>query len=112
MKIVTAIVRPESLEPIVKALETEGIIGMTISEVKGVGEQVQVFSTYTIHKKIEIIIPDDRVDGVTNVIFEHGHTGFPGDGLIAILPVDCLIKIRNKEKMCDVDFKGKKVVNL
>ncbi len=112
MKIVTAIVRSESLENIVKALEEDGIRGMTISEVKGVGEQVQVFRPYTIHKKIEIIIPDDRAEGIANIIYEHGHTGFAGDGLIAILPVECVIKIRKKEKICDVDFKGKKEVNL
>ncbi len=112
MKIVTAIVRSESLEHIVKALEAEGIIGMSIYEVKGIGEQVQVFRPYTIHKKIEVIIPDDRADGVANVIYEHGHTGFAGDGLITISPVECVIKIRRKEKICDADFKGKKEVSL
>ena len=112
MKLITAIVRSESLENIVKALEADGIRGMTVSEVKGVGEQVQVFSPYTIHKKIEIIIPDERAEGVANIIFDYGHTGFAGDGLIAILPVDCVIKIRRKEKICELDFKGKKEVNL
>ena len=104
--------RTTSLKHTLKSLEEAGIRGMTISEVKGVGSQVQVFNPYTIHKKIEIIIPDDRVDEVATIIYEHGHTGFTGDGLIAITPIECVIKIRRKEKMCDVDFKGKKDVNL
>lgn len=112
MKMVTAIVRTTALEGIVKALEAEGVRGMTIFEVKGTGEQVQLFRPYTIHKKIEIIIPDDRADRVVNIIVEHGHTGLAGDGLIAVLPVECVMKIRRKEEICDADFKEKKEVNL
>ncbi|MFI5294321.1 MAG: P-II family nitrogen regulator [Thermodesulfovibrionales bacterium] len=112
MKMVTAVVRSVGLERIVKALEDEGIMGLTFFEVKGTGEQVNVFRQYSIHKKIEVIVPDERAEGVARIIFEQGHTGFAGDGLIAILPVECVIKIKKKAMMCDLDFKGMKEVNL
>lgn len=99
MKIVTAIVRTTALEGIVKSLEDAGIKGMTISEIKGVGEQVQLFRPYTIHNRLEVIVPDEKVDGVVTIILEHGHTGLAGDGLIAVHPVDYMIKIRTKEKI-------------
>lgn len=98
MKIVTAVVRTTSLERIVKSLENTGLKGMTISEVKGIGEQVEAFRPYAIHKKIEMIVPDEKVEDVTNIILEYAHTGLAGDGLISVCPADYMIKIRTKEK--------------
>ncbi len=98
MKIVTAIVRTTCLEGIVKSLEDAGIKSMTISQIKGVGEQVQLFKPYTIHSRIEIIVPDEKAEEVTNVIMENAHTGLAGDGIIAVYPIDHMIKIRTKEK--------------
>ncbi len=99
MKMVTAIVRTICLEGIVKSLEDMGIRGMTISEIKGIGEQAQLYNPYTIHEKIEIIAPDERVDEIANVILGHAHIGLPGDGLIAVSPIDWMIKIRTKEQL-------------
>jgi len=99
METVVAIVRTICLEHIIKALEKVGIKGMTILEVKGIGEQVQLYQPYSIHKRIEIIVPDEKVDVVTNIILEHGHTGLAGDGLIAVYPIDYMIKIRAKERI-------------
>lgn len=98
MKTVTAIVRTDSLEDIVKSLEEKGIRGMTISEIKGIGREVRLYKPYTIHDKIEIIVPDERVEEVTDIILRHGKTGFAGDGLIGVYPMDYMIKIRTGEK--------------
>ncbi len=99
MKLVKAIVRTTSLERIVKSLQGIGIRHMTMYEVKGIGEQVQSFNPYTIHKMIEIIVPDERADEVSAVILENAHAGIPGDGLIGVLPVDFMIKIQTREKV-------------
>jgi nitrogen regulatory protein P-II 1 len=112
MKIVSAVVRTTGVEGIVKALEEAGVKGITIYEVQGTGDQVQLFTPYTVHKKIEVIVPDDRADEVSDIIYEYGHTGLAGDGFIAVIPVECVMKIIKKEKVCDLDFKGKKEVNL
>ncbi len=99
MKLIKAIVRTTALGNIVKALEDKGVHGMSISEVKGVGEQVQLFSRYSVHNMIEIIVHEEDVDEVVNVVLESGHTGLEGDGLIAVCPLDYLIYIRTKEKI-------------
>lgn len=112
MKIVTAIVRTTAIDGIIKALEDAGIKGMTFYEVQGSGEQLEAFKPYVVRKKIDLIVPDDRVDEVSALIHRHAHTGLAGDGLIAVLPVECVAKIRNREKVCDLDFKDKKEVNL
>jgi nitrogen regulatory protein P-II 1 len=99
MKLVTAIVRTTSLEAIVKALEQAGIQGMTISEVKGTGQQAQLFKPYTIHNRIDIFTPDGDVDEISRIILGHAPTGLAGDGLLAVQPVECVMKIRTKEKI-------------
>lgn len=99
MKIVTAAVRTTALERIIKSLGDIGFKGMTLSEVKGIGEQVEVFRPYAVHKKIEMIVPDEKVDAVTNVILDYAHTGLAGDGLISVCPADYMIKIRTREKI-------------
>ncbi len=99
MRLIKAIVRTTSLERIVRSLQDIGIRHMTMFEVKGIGEQVQSFNPYTIHKMIEIVIPDERVNEVTGIILDGAHAGISGDGLIAVLPVDFMIKIQTKEKV-------------
>jgi nitrogen regulatory protein P-II 1 len=101
MKTIIAVVRTESLEQIVASLEDMGIRGMTITEIKGTGEEVSLYKPYTIHNRVEIIVPDGRVDEVTRVIVRHGKTGFAGDGLIGVYPMDYMIKIRTGERRTD-----------
>lgn len=99
MKLVNAIVRTTSLDRIVKSLEAVGIRHLTISEIKGIGEQVPLFTPYTIHKMVQIIIPDERVNEVTGVILDSAHTGLAGDGLIAVVPVDYMMNIQTRERV-------------
>ncbi len=99
MKLIKAVIRTTSLERIVKSLRDIGVKHMTIFEVKGIGEQVQPFNPYTIHKMVQIIVPDEEVDPITNMIMDYAHTGFAGDGLIAVLPVEFMLKIQTKEKV-------------
>lgn len=99
MKLITAIVRTTSLQPIVKELEKEGIRGVTITEVKGTGQEVALFRPYTIHNRIDIYVPDEKAEDVTKIILDHASTGLAGDGLLAIQPVNCVVKIRTGEKI-------------
>lgn len=99
MKIVTAFVRTTGLEAIVKSLQGIGIKGMTIEEIKGIGEEVSLNKPYTIHDRIDIIVPDEKADEVVNMIAEQGRTGLAGDGMVVVQPADYAVKIRTKEKL-------------
>jgi len=99
VKIVTAIVRTMALERIARALEDKGFNHMTISEVKGIGEEVRLFRPYAIHDKIEIIVVDERADDVVNIILDQGRMGLAGDGLIAVAPLDYVIKTKTRERL-------------
>ncbi len=99
MKLIKAVVRTTSLDRIIKSLQDMGVKHMTIFEVKGIGEQVQLFNPYTIHKMIQIILPDEEAEAAANVIMDYAHTGFAGDGLVVVMPVDFMIKIQTREKV-------------
>ncbi len=107
MKKVEAIIRPFKLEDVKLALVNAGIIGMTVSEVRGFGRQkgqVERYrgSEFTVEflqkLKVEVVVNDENVDAVLNAIGEAAKTGEIGDGKIFVSPVESVIRIRTGER--------------
>ncbi len=107
MKKVEAIIRPFKLDEVKIALVNAGIVGMTVSEVRGFGRQKGQTeryrgSEYTVEflqkLKIEIVVENDQVDMVVDKLIAAARTGEIGDGKIFISPVDSVIRIRTGEK--------------
>ncbi|EFA74248.1 P-II family nitrogen regulator [Cylindrospermopsis raciborskii] len=107
MKKVQAIIRPFKLDEVKIALVNAGIVGMTVSEVRGFGRQKGQTeryrgSEYTVEflqkLKLEIVVEDNQVDMVVDKIISASRTGEIGDGKIFISPVDSVIRIRTGEK--------------
>jgi len=94
-----AMVRTTILERIVRAFEEVGIKSMTISPIKGLDEEVHLHDPYSIHDKIEIILPDDKVEKVVALPLANGRIGAPGDGIIAVQSLDYTVKMRSEEWM-------------
>ncbi|MBD2305904.1 MULTISPECIES: P-II family nitrogen regulator [Cyanophyceae] len=107
MKKVEAIIRPFKLDEVKIALVNAGIVGMTVSEVRGFGRQKGQTeryrgSEYTVEflqkLKVEIVIEDAQVDMVVDKIIAAARTGEIGDGKIFISPVEEVVRIRTGEK--------------
>jgi len=107
MKKIEAIIKPFKLEEVKDALAAIGVEGMTISEVKGFGRQkghTEIYrgSEYTVDflpkLKMEIVLPDDKIDATVNTIIAAARTGKIGDGKIFVLPLEQVIRIRTEEK--------------
>ena len=107
MKKVEAIIRPFKLEDVNLALVNAGIVGMTVSEVRGFGRQkgqVERYrgSEFTVEflqkLKLEIVVDDAQVDTVVGAIQDAARTGEIGDGKIFISPVDSVIRIRTGDR--------------
>lgn len=107
MKKIEAIIRPFKLDEVKIALVNAGIVGMTVSEVRGFGRQKGQTeryrgSEYTVEflqkLKLEIVVDDDQVDMVVDKVVEASRTGEIGDGKIFISPVEQTIRIRTGEK--------------
>ncbi len=99
MKLITAIVRTVSVDHVVKCLEDAGFRGLTMSEIKGFGEEATMNKPYTIHDKLEIIVSDEDAEKVVNIILENTRSGIAGDGVISVAPLDYAVKIRTKERL-------------
>ena len=107
MKKITAIVRPEKLEPLKDALFEAKVSGMTISQVQGCGSQhgwkeyyrgTEVMLNMIPKVKFELVVDDDKVDDLVELIRTTARTGEVGDGKIFIFPVDEVVRIRTGEK--------------
>ncbi|ACK68922.1 nitrogen regulatory protein P-II [Gloeothece citriformis PCC 7424] len=107
MKKVEAIIRPFKLDEVKIALVNAGIVGMTVSEVRGFGRQKGMTERYRgseftvefLQKlKIEIVVEDNQVDMVVDKLVTAARTGEIGDGKIFISPVEQIIRIRTGEK--------------
>lgn len=107
MKKVEAVIRPFKLDDVKLALVNAGIVGMTVSEVRGFGRQkgqVERYrgSEFTVEflqkLKVEVVIDDDRVDAVINSIAEAAKTGEIGDGKIFVSSVDTVVRIRTGDR--------------
>lgn len=106
MKLVTAIIQPEVLDHVQKALVRHGVGGMTISEVSGYGRQrghVEVYrgEEYTIDfitkVRLEVLADDAEAEAVTGVIVQAARTGNVGDGKVWIVPIDAVVRVRTGE---------------
>ena len=107
MKKVEAIIRPFKLEDVKLALVNAGIVGMTVSEVRGFGRQkgqVERYrgSEFTVEflqkLKVEVVVDDEQVDGVINAIAEAAKTGEIGDGKIFVGSIESVVRIRTGDK--------------
>jgi nitrogen regulatory protein P-II 1 len=107
MKKIECVTRPLKLEPVKDALTDIGIFGMTVTEVRGCGKQrgrteryrgAEYVVSLLPKVKLEIIVPDGRVEEVVGVIAETARTGEIGDGKIFVLPVEEVIRIRTGER--------------
>ena len=107
MKKIEAIIRPFKLEDVKVALVNAGIIGMTVSEVRGFGGQkgqVERYrgSEFTVEflqkLKVEIVVDDEKVESVIAAVAEAAKTGEIGDGKIFISKIDSVIRIRTGDK--------------
>ena len=107
MKKIEAIIKPHKLEEVKEALETVGVAGMTVSEVRGFGRQkghTEIYrgSEYKVDfmpkLKIELVVDDDIAEAAENAIVEAARTGKIGDGKVFVYDVLSVVRIRTGER--------------
>lgn len=107
MKKIEAIIKPFKLNEVKDALHEIGIVGMTVSEVKGFGRQkghTEIYrgSEYTVDflpkVRIETVLPDNQVEAAVNAIITAAKTGKIGDGKIFVTPIEEAVRIRTGDR--------------
>lgn len=107
MKLIVAIIRPEKLADVKRALFQVGVTGMSLSRVSGHGGERDLVQRYRgdtvvleFHDKVrlEMACSDEYVERTIDAICEAARTGDVGDGKIFVLPLDHTVRIRTGER--------------
>ena len=107
MKKVEAIIKPFKLDDVKEALGAIGVVGLTVTEVKGFGRQkghtelyrgAEYVVDFLPKLKLEIVIGDEDVDRVIEAVAGAANTGKIGDGKIFVLPLEEAVRIRTGER--------------
>jgi nitrogen regulatory protein P-II 1 len=110
MKLVTAIIKPFKLDDVKAALETLGVLGLTVSEVRGYGRQkghTEVYrgAEYTVDLvpkvRVEVLVDDLDADKVVETVMEAARTGKIGDGKVWVASVETVVRVRTGERGAD-----------
>ena len=107
MKKIECVIRPIKIDEVKAALESIGIVGMTVTDVRGYGKQrgrTEKYrgNTYVVNLlpkvKIEVVVPDERAEEVVEVVVEAAQTGEIGDGKVFVATVEEAVRIRTGER--------------
>jgi nitrogen regulatory protein P-II 1 len=106
VKLVTAIVKPHRVDEVKEALREVGVNGITMTDVEGFGRQrghTEVYrgAEYQVDfvpkVKVEVLVPDDEVQGVVDAVVKAARTGKIGDGKLWVVEAEQVIRIRTGE---------------
>ena len=107
MKLITAIIKPFKLDEVKTALRDAGVVGMTVSEVRGFGRQGGHTETYRGSEykidflpkvKLELVVDESVVDTVVEAVKGAAASGKIGDGKIWVTSLDRIVRIRTGEE--------------
>ncbi|MDT5347755.1 MAG: nitrogen regulatory protein 1 [Mycobacterium sp.] len=107
MKLVTAIVKPFTLDDVKHAVEAAGVLGLTVTEVQGYGRQrghtevyrgAEYMIDFVAKVRVEVLVDDEIAERVVEAILRVARTGKIGDGKVWVSPVENLVRIRTGER--------------
>ena len=107
MKLITAVIKPFTLEDVKQSLEQVGVYGMTVTEIQGFGQQkghTEVYrgAEYAVDfvpkVKVEIVVSNEQLDEVVAAIIDTARTGKIGDGKVGVMDVEELVRVRTGER--------------
>ncbi|HEY7906505.1 MAG TPA: P-II family nitrogen regulator [Wenzhouxiangella sp.] len=107
MKMITAIIKPFKLDDVRDALGEAGVMGMTVTEVKGFGRQkghtelyrgAEYVVDFLPKLKLEIAVSDEDAERVVETIAETAASGRIGDGKIFVTTIERAVRIRTREE--------------
>ncbi len=107
MKLITAVVKPDKLDDVVRTVAAAGGAGLTVSEVMGFGQQYGHHATAALEDqsamvlpkiRIDVLVQDEQAEVVTDAIAKAVNTGSIGDGKIWVCPVESALRVRTGER--------------
>jgi nitrogen regulatory protein P-II 1 len=107
VKLITAIVKPDRLDDVTRAVTEAGAHGLTVTEVRGFGQQFG--HQAAVHPadreilvlpklRVDVVVKDQAAGPVADAIAKSVNTGSIGDGKIWVCPVDTVLRVRTGER--------------
>ena len=106
IKLIVAIIRRDRLEAVERSLQQIGVERINVSKVKGYGEYLDFFAQNWMVEEVrlEVFTRQEEVETISAAIMEAAHTGLPGDGVVAVMPIEKLFVIRSKSEATPGEF--------
>lgn len=106
VNLIIAHIRRDKLEQVEQKLQDIGVERITVSKVKGYGEYHNFFArNWMVEEvRVEIFTRKDEVDKITAAIMDTAHTGLPGDGVVAVVPIEKFFLIRTRSVATPAEF--------
>jgi nitrogen regulatory protein PII len=107
MKLITAVVKPDKLDDVIRAVSYAGARGLTVTEVRGFGQQYGHMTSADAASRqalvlpklrVEVLVSDDSAEPVTEAIAKSVNTHTIGDGKIWVCPVEAALRVRTGER--------------
>ncbi len=106
LKKIVAIIRVQALGDVEERLVAMHVKGISVTRVKGYGEYATFINPDWIftHARIEIYTEQSMVEAIVDTLLDVASTGRPGDGIVSVMPVDKLYRIRYKAEITTEDI--------
>jgi len=105
-KLIIAIIRVDKLEEVEKKMQEIGVERINVSKVKGYGEYQDFFERNWMVEEVrlEIFTRREAVETIAAAIMAAAHTGLPGDGVVAVVPIEKLFLVRTRSEPAPGEF--------
>ena len=106
INLIVAVIRRDKLESVEQELKDIGVERINVSKVKGYGEYHDFFARNWMVEEVrlDIFTRKDEVETITTTIMNAAHTGLPGDGVVAVVPVEKFFLIRTRAEATPDEF--------
>jgi nitrogen regulatory protein P-II 1 len=105
-RLIIAVIRRDKLEEVEQKLHDVGVERIDVSNVKGYGEYRNFFTQdwMSDEVRVEIFTRKNEVEAIATAIVNAAHTGLPGDGVVAVLPIETLYLVRTRAEATPHEF--------
>ncbi len=106
IKLIIDINRRDTLEAVEQKLKSTDVERINVTKIKGCGEYRDFFARNWMVEEVrlEIFTKSDEVEKITTAIMNAAHTGVPGDGVVAVVPVEKFFLIRTRAEATPQEF--------
>lgn len=97
-RLITAIIHADSLEAVEDALQHLGTFEVAVSRVRGYGDYKNLYDSQWVaaQARLEVFVRRDQAQAVVDAICQAARVGMDSDGIVAVLPVETLVRVKDQ----------------